>query len=78
MNRRDFADGIPVLDLLAQATQIFTSKGEAKKMLQANGVSLNKNKLTDIGISISSAHFISNAFLVVQKGKKNFFLVKCV
>ena len=76
LTKTDVANGIPVLDLLATATQIFPSKSEAKKMMQANGVALNKEKLTDINATINSEKFVANNFLVIQKGKKNFFMIK--
>ena len=78
LTKTDVANGIPVLDLLATATQIFPSKSEAKKMMQANGVALNKEKLTDINATINSEKFVANNFLVIQKGKKNFFMIKCI
>ncbi len=76
LSKKDLINGIAILDLLAQHTQIFPSKGEAKKMIQANGFSLNKEKLTDINLSISISNLVCAHFLIFQKGKKNFFLVK--
>jgi tyrosyl-tRNA synthetase len=65
-----------VADLLAEVThyQIFESKGEAKRMIQNGGVSINRQKvgLTDAGNGFELLH---NQYLVVQKGKKNYFLV---
>lgn len=78
LNKNDLENGIPVLDLLAQSTQIFPSKSEAKKMMQANGVALNKEKLTDINFLITADKLIATDFLVIQKGKKNFFMIKCL
>lgn len=67
--------GIAPLDLLAEKTQVFPSKGEARKMLQANGFSLNKEKLTDCVTPITDASLLDGKYLVCQKGKKNYFLI---
>lgn len=68
-------EGINVLDLLATCTPIFPSKGEAKKMVQGNGVSVNKEKVTDVNKVYTPGDLINGKYLVVQKGKKNYFLV---
>ncbi len=67
--------GIPAMDLLAVKTQIFPSKGEARKMMQANGFSMNKEKLTDINAVISTDALLNGKYILCQKGKKNYFLV---
>ena len=70
--------GIQALDLFAAETTIFTSKGEARIMITANGVSLNKLKFSDPSQIINKEQLIANKFLLIQKGKKNFFLIKAV
>lgn len=67
--------GIAPLDLLAVNTQIFPSKGEARKMIQANGFSMNKEKLTDPNTPIDAKALIDGKYIIFQKGKKNYFLV---
>jgi tyrosyl-tRNA synthetase len=67
--------GIGPLDLLAEKTNIFPSKGEARKMIQANGFSLNKEKLTDPATPITDANLLNGKYLLFQKGKKNYYLV---
>ena len=67
--------GIGPLDLLAEKTNIFPSKGEARKMIQANGFSLNKEKLTDPATPLTDAHLLNGKYLLFQKGKKNYYLV---
>jgi len=70
-------EGVEIINLLAQETEVFSSKGEARKMLHANGVSLNKVKVgTDKTVGLSDA--ISEQYLLAQKGKKNYFLIKVV
>ncbi len=68
-------NGVDILTLLAEHTQIFPSKGEARKMIQGGGVSLNKEKIADANEVISSSNLINNKFIVAQKGKKNYFLI---
>jgi len=72
------AGGIPILDLLAQHTHIFPSKGEARKMIQAQAVSVNKEKFTDINGNIDSKSLLHEKYLLVQKGKKNYFVIEAV
>ena len=67
--------GIGPLDLLAEKTAIFPSKGEARKMIQANGFSLNKEKLTDPATPLTDAALLNGKYLLFQKGKKNYYLV---
>ncbi len=75
VSRGEFNSGMPVLDLVAGATAVFPSKGEAKKMIQAGGFSLNKEKLSDPGASIVEEQLLHNKYLIFQKGKKNYFVV---
>jgi len=69
------ATGINILDLLAVETQVFSSKGEARKMLQGGGVSLNREKLTDIELTINKDQLINGKYLIAQRGKKNYYLI---
>jgi tyrosyl-tRNA synthetase len=63
------------LDLLEDGTNIFPSKGYARKMIQANGFSLNKEKLTDPQTPLTDANLLNGKYLLFQKGKKNYYLV---
>ena len=67
--------GIPVLDMLAVETGVFSSKGEARKMIQGNGLSINKDKYTDPNGTITSQHLLNGRYILVQRGKKNYFLI---
>lgn len=69
------ADGVQLEDLLVVHTNIFPSKGEARKNIVAGAVSLNKNKMMSNTEMISSSHLINNKYLLLQKGKKNNYLV---
>jgi len=75
ISKTDLAEGIHIADLLAVQSQVFSSKGEAKKMLQGGGVSLNKEKVTDIDLVVNSSSLIQDTYIVAQKGKKNYFLL---
>ncbi len=71
----DFKGGINIVELLAVKTAIFPSKGEAKKMIQSGGIAINKIKVGTIEDMINHDQLINNRSLVVQKGKKNYFLI---
>jgi len=75
LDSEDLKNGINVLDLLAVNTEIFSSKGEARKMIQQNALSFNKEKYGDIAGTINSQILINNKYLLVQKGRKNYYLV---
>ena len=71
----ELQQGINVTDLLAVKTTIFPSKGEAKKMIQGGGTAINKAKIATADDVYTAESLINNKFLVVQKGKKNYFLI---
>jgi tyrosyl-tRNA synthetase len=64
-----------VTDLLAAKTTVFPSKGEAKKMVQGGGVAINKEKVGTPDDIYNPDNLINNKYLVVQKGKRNYFLI---
>ena len=76
VERADIEAGIPALDFLAEKTKVFPSKGEARKMIQGNGVSINKEKLTDPAAVISTDRLLGGKYILAQKGKKNYFLIR--
>ncbi|MEE3429956.1 MAG: tyrosine--tRNA ligase [Candidatus Cryptobacteroides sp.] len=67
-----------ILDFLAVKTQVFPSKGEARKMVQGNGVSINKDKVTDIERAICENDIVDGKYILVQKGKKNYFIINII
>jgi tyrosyl-tRNA synthetase len=75
INRSDLETGINPIELLAGKAPVFPSNGEARKMIQAGGVSINKVKLEDPTTLITTSQLLSNKYLLVQKGKKNYFLL---
>ena len=74
------ADEFPcnVLDLLAVKTAVFPSKGEARKMVQGGGVSLNKGKVGDINYEVTVDDVINGHYILAQKGKKNYFIINVI
>jgi tyrosyl-tRNA synthetase len=74
ISKNELSEGILLTDLLAVKTQIFPSKGEARKMIQAGGLSINKEKIGE-DISVNSALLLNQKYLLVQKGKKNYYLL---
>lgn len=70
-------EGIDVVSLLAE-TNIAASKGEARKLVQGGGVSLNRAKVSDIAFTVNSSNLLHGKYLLLQKGKKNYFLVEAI
>jgi tyrosyl-tRNA synthetase len=75
VSKAELEKGIFPIDFLAEKTQVFPSKGEAKKMIQGGGVSINKQKLEDMEAPINTSFLINGKYLIAQKGKKNYFLI---
>lgn len=69
-------NGIPVMDLIVTESSIFPSKGEARKMINGNGFSLNKTKCTDPELMVTSEYVLHNRYIIAQKGKKNYFVIE--
>ncbi len=67
--------GLPAVELLTQAAPVFASKGEMRKLVQGGGVSLNKEKISTPDRLVTSADLIDGKYLLVQRGKKNYFLI---
>lgn len=70
-------EGIDIVSFLAE-TKIFPSKGDARKMVQGGGISLNRKKIDNIQLTLSSDLLLHGKYLLVQKGKKNYYLVTAV
>lgn len=71
----EIEQGINAVELLADKTTVFPSKGEAKKMIAGGGVAINKAKIGSVDDIYTSGHLINGKYLVAQKGKKNYFLI---
>ncbi len=77
ISKSELEKGIGIVDFLTENTKIFSSKGEARRMLKDNGVAVNKEKVKDM-FEVNTEHLLNGKYLLVQKGKKNYFLVKAV
>ncbi|SJL34913.1 tyrosine--tRNA ligase [Porphyromonas gingivalis] len=75
VERSRIATGISLVDLLADATDIFPSKGELRKTVKAGGVSLNKEKVADAEQTVGEDDLLSDRYLLAQKGKKSYYLI---
>jgi len=69
--------GVDVVTFLAE-TKIFPSKGEARKMVQGGGVSINRKKVDDVQFALSPSLLLHGQYMLIQRGKKNYYLVKAV
>jgi tyrosyl-tRNA synthetase len=78
IDRTTLEGGVGIIELLAGKTAVFPSKGEVRRTIKGNGLSLNKAKLTDQEYSVSSSDLINETYLLVQKGKKNYFIIEAV
>ena len=68
--------GINIVELITEKTKIFPSKGEARKMIQGGGVSVNKTKVENAEMTVNAEQLINNKYMLVQKGKKNYYVIK--
>ncbi len=75
ISKAELAEGIDTATLLAEKTTVFSSKGEVKKTVQGGGLSINKTKVADAASIFSVKDLINDKFIIVQKGKKNYFLL---
>ncbi|MBQ0029920.1 MAG: tyrosine--tRNA ligase [Paludibacteraceae bacterium] len=75
VSKADLEAGIEFINLCTEKAAIFPSKGEMRKLVQGGGVSVNKEKLADAMIKADASSLINGKYLLVQKGKKNYFLI---
>ncbi len=75
LNRSELETGIGVVEFLSDKTEVFPSRGEARKMITGGGVSLNKEKVSDISFVVDVKNLLNDKYILVQKGKKNYYLV---
>ena len=75
VSRQEIVDGIKLADLLVDRTAVFPSKGEMRKLAQQGGVAINKEKISDAYAPASADMLLNDKYIIVQKGKKNYFLL---
>ena len=73
--KADIEAGVKLIDLLTEKAAVFPSKGECRKMAQGGGLSINKEKVADINAASSSELLLNGKYILVQRGKKNYFLL---
>lgn len=73
--RAELESGVNIVELLSDKSGIFPSRGEARKMIQSGGLSINKEKKADHAENITASSLLNNKYLLVQKGKKNYYLL---
>jgi len=75
INKTELENGINVLELLADKTKFFPSRGEVKRTIQGKGLSINSKLVETTELSVTTEFLLNNRYLLLQKGKKNYFLV---
>lgn len=75
ITRNKLAEGIKIIDLLTEETAVLSSKGELRKLVQAGGLSINKEKVSDHELLIGRTDLIADQYLLVQRGKKSYYLL---
>jgi len=75
IDKESLKAGVNIVDLLGERTAIFPSKGEVRRTIKGGGVSLNKVKVEDESLTLGIADLLNNSYLLVQKGKKNYYLI---
>lgn len=75
VSKSEIGNGINVVELLAEKTAVFPSKGELRRTIQANGLSINKEKISDAECVVNSDYLIGGKYILAQKGKKNYYLL---
>ncbi|MBI9064577.1 MAG: tyrosine--tRNA ligase [Marinilabiliaceae bacterium] len=73
--KSDIEAGINVVDLLAEKASVFPSKGELRRTIKGGGLSINKGKITDAETTVEASALLNDRYILVQKGKKNYFLI---
>lgn len=75
INRDELSGGVKAIDLLTEKAAVFASKGEMRKLVQSGGISINKEKLADAEAVIDCSSLLDEKYLLVQRGKKNYYLL---
>ncbi|MDY0291044.1 MAG: tyrosine--tRNA ligase [Desulfuromonadaceae bacterium] len=70
------AAGISVVELLTEETDVFPSKGELRRTVKGNGLSINKEKVSDPDYVVTAKNLINGTYLLIQKGKKNYYIIE--
>jgi tyrosyl-tRNA synthetase len=77
VDKKELTAGLNIVDLLAQKSEVFSSNGEARRMLKSNAVSVNKEKVSEEKL-LTNSDLLNDKYVLIQKGKKNYYLLKFV
>jgi tyrosyl-tRNA synthetase len=77
VDKKELTAGLNIVDLLAQKSEVFSSNGEARRMLKSNAVSVNKEKVSEEK-HLTNSDLLNDKYVLIQKGKKNYYLLKFV
>ncbi len=75
LNKSELNDGLNIIDLLAEKTGIVTSKGDARRAIKGNAISVNKVKVSDPDFTVTESHLLQNEYILVDNGKKNKYIL---
>ena len=75
VSRDEIAGGVKLIDLCVEKANVFPSKGEMRKLIQSGGVSLNKEKVSDVDMTVDCSNLLDEKYLLIQRGKKNYYLI---
>jgi len=78
IKKETLTNGITFSALCTEHSQIFASKGELRRMTEGGGVSINKTKVENPEVVVEESQLLNNKYLLIQKGKKNYFLIRVV
>ena len=78
VSHSEIEKGINIFDLLTEKTTIFPSKGELRRTIKGNGLSINKEKINDLELTVGEDYLIGEKYILAQKGKKNYYLIIAV
>ena len=75
ISKNELKNGINLITLLADKTGIFASRGQARELTKSGAISINKEKIIDADLNITADHLVNEKYIIIQKGKKNYYLV---
>lgn len=78
VSRKILEDGSDLMTLLVDEAPVFPSKGELKRLIKGGGISINKEKVLDASSTINLSDLLNEKYLLIQKGKRNYFIVKTI
>jgi len=78
IEKQKIAEGVNVVELLAAETEVFPNKSEVRRTVKGNGLSINKEKVTSQDAVIGNESLINDKYILIQKGKKNYFIIETI